>query len=483
MTVGADDRLPARFSVMIAIAVAMLLAASIWFFLALRYHDVVVGAALFLVLTSLFPAEVFGLDLAGLNITADRLWLVALGVQLFYNLKTGRMRWRGLQMADACLLVFLGWLVVRTAMHPLATIRGQPSTVMHLMLGYLVPAVLYFAIRQSRVDMASLRAVWWALGIFGVYLGITAVLETLQWWSLVFPKCIADPTLSIHFGRARGPMLQSVRLGMFLCFCLAALWTFTWWLQRRHAWAWWLSAGLSPLLLGAGLLTKTRSIWMGMAAVTLVCVIMLLRGKVRTLTLGGMLGGALLGVLVVGPNLVSFKREYSEAETRESTYMRAAFAYVSWQMIWDRPIIGFGFNQFQVYNRPYLDDRSTTIRLESIRGYVHHNSYLSLLVDLGLIGGVLYGLTALGFLKMLWRLSRQNDAPPWHQAAAVLAVCAVSVHAIQMAFHEVSFTSIENGLLALALGIAHSASDDASAVVVSRAAAPVREMSALAVSR
>ena len=90
--------------------------------------------------------------------------------------------------------------------------------------------------------------------------------------------------------------------------------------------------------------------------------------------------------IVKGADLVAFKREYSAAETRESTYMRAAFAYVSLEMFKDRPVMGFGFNQFQVYNLPYLADRSTDIRVESIRGYVHHNSFLSVLVDLGIIG-------------------------------------------------------------------------------------------------
>ncbi len=61
----------------------------------------------------------------------------------------------------------------------------------------------------------------------------------------------------------------------------------------------------------------------------------------------------------------------------------------------------FGFNQFQVYNRPYLADRSTELRLESIRGYVHHNSFLSLLVDLGLVGFVLYMAVLVAFCKNL----------------------------------------------------------------------------------
>jgi O-antigen ligase len=122
-------------------------------------------------------------------------------------------------------------------------------------------------------------------------------------------------------------------------------------------------------------------------------------------------------------------------------------------MIADRPLIGYGFNQFQVYNRPYLDDRTTNIRLESIRGYVHHNSYLSLLVDLGLVGGILYALASFAMLQSVWKLLRDQAGTPMAKSVAVFALCLIVSHAIQMAFHEVSFSSIEYTLLMFALGL------------------------------
>jgi O-antigen ligase len=156
---------------------------------------------------------------------------------------------------------------------------------------------------------------------------------------------------------------------------------------------------------------------------------------------------------VKGPDLVAFKREYSAAETRESTYMRAAFAYVSLEMIKDRPVAGFGFNQFQVYNPPYLSDRSTNIRLESIRGYVHHNSFLSLLVDLGIIGFSLYAFVILSCIREAWRLWRAQAIPRWARGIGLSALAISGVHLAQMAFHEVSFSTIENGFLFASFGL------------------------------
>jgi len=441
----------------------VLLAAAVWAVILVQLHDVVTGTAIFLVATSLLPPEYASIEI-GVSLTADRLWLVVLLIQFCYDLATGRSQWRAWNGADLFLMLFMGWLILRTIVTPMGEeIRGQPSTWMHLVNGYLVPAFLYGILRNTKT---SEQAVWGGVTVmllFGLYLSVTAILEVTKQWSLVFPPFIADPTLGIHFGRARGPMLNSVRLGMCLCACLAILWTFPVWLLAKHRAAWVLALVLTPLFLIGILLTYTRSVWMAAIAVVVILVVNLLRGKTRAIALGTMLMAGILGGWVAGQNLVAFKREYSAAETLESTRMRGAFAYVSWKMFQDRPLMGFGFNQFQVHNRPYLDDRTTDIRLESIRGYVHHNSYLSLLVDLGLLGGILFCLTSAAMLQNIRTLLRHRQASPLARSVGVMSLCVVVGHAIQMAFHEVSFSSIENTLLLFSLGLTQSFRDNLTA--------------------
>jgi O-antigen ligase len=437
------------------------LAAIVWAIAVVRYHDVLTGTAIFLIGTSVFPPEYLSVKVAGFSLTVDRVWLAALVGQFAYDLWNRRARIRNLTGSDTWLFLFLGWLIVRTLSTPIGNeMPGQPSTMMHLINGYLIPAFLFCLIRHTEIKP---RVIWPAVTVillFGVYLSLTAILEITKQWSLVFPSFIGDPKLGIHFGRARGPMLQSVRLGMCLNLCLAILWTFPIWLFARERWAWLMALSLTPLFVLAILLTYTRSIWMGMGAIVIILLSTMLHGKTRTLTLGSLLLFGAVGGLVIGPSLVAFKREYSEAETLESTRMRGAFAYVSWKMFQDSPIVGFGFNQFQVHNRPYLDDRTTNIRLESIRGYVHHNSYLSLVVDLGLIGATLYLIAALSLMRNCWVVWVHPLASPYARSASVLSFCVVAVHAIQMAFHEVSFSSIENSILMMALGMSQVYRDE-----------------------
>jgi O-antigen ligase len=228
---------------------------------------------------------------------------------------------------------------------------------------------------------------------------------------------------------------------------------YTVWLKPNCRFRWAAIGVATPLMFGAIFLTYTRSIWMGLASTVMLLIIFCLRGTPKRLAIVAILTGGILVGAVKGPDLVAFKREYSAAETRESTYMRAAFAYVSIEMFKDKPIAGFGFNQFQIYNLPYLSDRSTDIRLESIRGYVHHNSYLSLLVDLGIVGVGLFAMVALASVMQILNLWTSNTAPQWSRGLAMIALALGSVHCIQMAFHEVSFSPIENGLLFAAIGL------------------------------
>jgi len=291
------------------------------------------------------------------------------------------------------------------------------------------------------------------LALFGIYLSITAIFEVAKLWTWVVPNFIADPELGIHFGRARGPMLQSVRLGMCLLACWLPLFVFSAWLNPRSKSRWIVAAGTLPLFAGGIFLTYTRSIWMAFALVIAMLVLLCLQGRTRQLFLvtGSMAGVLLLAVF--GPSLVAFKREYSAQETRESTVMRAAFVYVSLQMIKERPVAGYGFNQFNAANREFLSDRSSELRLEAIRGYVHHNSYLSLLVDLGMIGFGLYIFMVIAWLRRAWSLWNSPQAPRWARGIALVAICLTGSHFIQMAFHEVSFSTIENGILFSAFGL------------------------------
>ncbi|HEY6565636.1 MAG TPA: O-antigen ligase family protein, partial [Pirellulaceae bacterium] len=321
----------------------------------------------------------------------------------------------------------------------------------HAIEGYLIPLLLYGMARLTIPTEKDLRWLYWVWGAFGCYLAVTAVLEVTQHWGLVFPRYIADPSLGIHFGRARGPFLQSVRLGVFLNAALAAIWIPLVW-QRRGKQAG-LVAGLmlsGAVVLGT-ILTYTRSIWLGLVLGIVLVVKLTFHQPFRRVVLYAMIAVAVLA-MPLKDRFLNLDRELGSQETLESSRMRAVFAYVSWLMFQDRPLAGFGFGHFPHEKLPYLNDRDTELRLESIRDYIHHNSYLSLLVELGGPGLAVYLMVLWSWGRLSWRLWHDQQAPDWMRGQALFGLVVLSNSLAQMAFHEVSYSPFENGVLFLVAG-------------------------------
>jgi hypothetical protein len=63
-------------------------------------------------------------------------------------------------------------------------------------LMFAIAPVAFAAEKQRRILLGTLVAT-------GAYLSLTAILEKLKLFDLVFPRYIADPQVGTHFGRAR----------------------------------------------------------------------------------------------------------------------------------------------------------------------------------------------------------------------------------------------------------------------------------------
>jgi O-antigen ligase len=288
----------------------------------------------------------------------------------------------------------------------------------------------------------------WTLTLFGVYLAITGIMEAQGHWWAVFPKYIANPEIGLHFGRARGPMIQSVSYGMYLASCLAAAWILKDRLMGMASASLWL---LQPLFAAAVYFTKTRSVWLGAASALLVYFMLATRGKVRAVVLGTAILGGLGVVAMKSDAILSMKREHSAADTKKSADMRGSFAYVSWKMFLDSPILGFGFGQFASEKLPYLGDRSVDLDLESIRPYVHHNTFLAVLTETGLVGFIPFMATLFGWAYAGVKLSRDREG--WVRAQGLLCVGTLAAAFWQMTGHEITFTTFDNSLIYAVAGM------------------------------
>ena len=398
--------------------------------------------------------EFLNFNFGGVSFSVDRFVLLALLGTYLVQWKLGHTSPKSTTGTERALFAFLTLLCVNAFAFGTYLPNPQMAPVMpHLIEGYIIPLILYWIGCRAKVNESNVNRLYAILAVFGVYLSFTACCEVLELWALVFPKNIADPQVGIHFGRARGPFLQSVRLGLFLLAGLAAVWIPLVWRAIWGRAGQLLGFGVSLVHLVALFFTYTRSVWLGVGIASMLLFAMTLRGQSRRLVIVAMLIASVITGLVVQEGFTSFKREYGAAETAQSTKMRAVFAYVSWLMFKDRPLTGHGFGHFQHKNQPYLNDRQTDLQLNTIRGYIHHNTFLSLLVELGILGLLLYAVLLIGWFRRAWRLWRDALAPEWMRGQALFLVLFIPHYACQMMFHDVTYSPLENGLFFFLAGM------------------------------
>lgn len=419
-----------------------------------------------------FGYELLHFDVGPLPLTIDRIALGLVIAMYVWQRSLRRTDPKPVTRADWLTIGFVGWLLVRMLTSDWQTYhypKGFDGPLWRYIGGYFTPLVLYWVAKQATWTERTARLVQTGFVVFGGYLAFTAVCEIAQVWSLVWPKYIADPKIGLHFGRARGPMVHGVTFGHYMSVCLLAgyVWACASGKWGRTA----IIVALPAFALGV-YLSYTRSAWIGAALGICTVLVCTLQGRTRNMVLGGMAMVGLLVGLTQMDKIVGFQREQSAADTAESASMRVGFAYVSWLMFQDRPLEGFGFGRFPVDKLPYLDDRSTDINLECLRAYVHHNTFLSILVDTGLIGLALFVAMLAYWMIEAWRTVRSAATPRWAKLQCVLLLGAVPVYAAQLLFHELSYTPMDNSLVFFLAGCSSALAPLASAAGMRRQATP-----------
>jgi putative inorganic carbon (HCO3(-)) transporter len=228
-----------------------------------------------------------------------------------------------------------------------------------------------------------------ALVVMGAYLGLTALFETIKLNALVWPRYILNPAVGLHYGRARGPFVDAVAngVGLYVSAVAAAIASRRW---RARPWRW--TAGfVCALCLVGTIMTLERSIWIATAAATVVA--LLASSRTRRVALPLVVVAAALVTLTIFavPGLhASVEQRLS---TSESIYDRENVATTALNMIKAKPLLGFGWDQYQKSYLPYVQ-QSPNIPLTGTQ-IDPHAAYLTYGAELGLVGGGLWLLAVL----------------------------------------------------------------------------------------
>ncbi len=411
-----------------------------------RRASLLAGCGLLLVVSYALGHEFWNVKLGSLPITLDRLLLLGLLAAFAYQWRFGGLKIRPWTGSDWMLAAMLSIFVMS------ALFSGQPeitdgvtSKWGRLVTSFLLPALIYGIIRQLEITRRDWSRLLTWLVVLGIYLAATGAFEVAGQWSLVFPRYIANPDLGIHFGRARGPELNAVSLGLYVTACLLCAWTLLNYAQRRSYQLALLVA--IPLMAGGVLLTYTRSTWIGLAASGLVSAAFYIPRRWRVTTI---VGTGLVGLLLVTASwgqLLGIKREGTVEDSEHSVGQRESFAYVSWQMFCDHPVLGVGFGRFYDCKLPYLSDRSQNFELESLRRLHHHNTLLSVLTETGLVGlAAFVGVFAV-WVRSGWGLATNCESSSWTRAQGILMLALVANYQCSAVFHDLTLLPSQELLL------------------------------------
>ncbi len=222
------------------------------------------------------------------------------------------------------------------------------------------------------------------------YLTFTAIAFLADARSLIFPRFILDESLGLHADRARGPFLQAVANGMslnilgILAIALAQK-------RRKLVLLLWLALPVAILA------TMTRAVWIAFAVSTIALGFRLgvpcLRRACLILALAGLVAG--IAISFTDNPLATAVRE--RTAERGPVEARMAVYGAAWDMFQERPLTGWtGDGMYTELARRMPGYHLTT--------FYAHNTYLSLLVEFGVPGLLLYGI----LFWNLFRLSRRR---------------------------------------------------------------------------
>jgi len=281
------------------------------------------------------------------------------------------------------MLGLIGLAVVRALREPFDT-----QTWSLVASKFVVPFVLFhLSILVFNKSNARTHFEIFTLIVLG-YLIFTAIAFLVGAHSLIYPSFILDESLGHHVNRARGPFLQAVANGVALNVLGLTAIVFS---QTRQKLVLLLWIALPVAILA----TMTRAVWISFALSTVAVAIRL--GQRRMLQVCSVIAAVgLLAGLVIGLGNTTLQDSLSDrAGERGPIEVRFAVYQAGWEMFREHPVSGW------TAGRMY-EELARRMQGYRLRAFYVHNTYLSMLIEFGIPGLLLY----LILFFNLFRLSR-----------------------------------------------------------------------------
>jgi putative inorganic carbon (HCO3(-)) transporter len=279
---------------------------------------------------------------------------------------------------------------------------------------FLVAPLAFATAHQRRVLLATFV-------VLGAYLGLTTLFETAKLDALVFPKYILDSSYGIHYGRGRGPFVDAVAngLALYTCAVACAIAAATW----RDRMARMLAVGIGILCVVGAFLSLERSVWIGAVLGTVVAMLTTRGLRAYLLPVAVAVALAVSASLVLIPGLSEKVDE--RARNSRTVWDRKNLARAAVNMLEARPLLGFGWARFTAENRDYFQQAFDYPLTATDAGL--HNTPLTYVVDLGLIGATLWLMGVIFGVGTALTTRGPPELRPWRVGLLAIATASLVV--------------------------------------------------------
>jgi O-antigen ligase len=264
--------------------------------------------------------------------------------------------------------------------------------------GYAFPFMAYSIARRGIKTAQQLHAFFVGLGFIALYLVFTGVAETLRINWLIFPQFILRSDLGIHFGKVRGIFLNASHNGLAIAMALPFLVWLSFKDRTPRRWLWPVVAALAIVPVAY---TMQRAAWLSTA--TALAMVTLTWPRRRIVLIGLAVYVAAAGFLFKSDALT--QKLETRLEQESTIDWRIERIEAGWAVFRANPLLGVGINRYNMSVDEYISSRSQDRNRSNA-----HNTWITLLAELGLLGtlsyGAIFGFVLFESIKSYWRYPR-----------------------------------------------------------------------------
>ncbi|MDP2922079.1 MAG: O-antigen ligase family protein [Candidatus Omnitrophota bacterium] len=388
------------------------------------------------------------------DISFDRILLASVIFIFIFQALAKKRKMPGLTKTEYTMILFCIMAVVSMVWTGAILKANGKLNLSELLGGYLVPFTMFY-MSQSVYDNKQRReGLLKFIILTGIYLGFTAIFEHIGMNKLIFPKYILDADIGIHFGRARGPFVQAAVNGTVLGFVFMAIFYFIFKYKGPRIWRL-CSITLLGIIPLAIFFTYTRACWLGAALGFLAIAIFIFKQRQKAFAVTAIL--FFLTAMLIAPsflddNSMAFAHERLHQE--DPVYARISLYIIYLNMFINNPVFGVGFMKFTDNSSDYfIDPDSEYIPVRYTEGG-RHDSFASILAEMGLVGTGLLLLIYFSIFSASVRLYKRLSAQDSADKNFVVVFWGIAiVYIVNSIFIEMRYVEFVNSLFFMYAGV------------------------------